>query len=185
MVYLFLKDGFEEMEALVTTDILRRAGIKVLLVGERIVTGSHGIAVQADIPYDAVNLADAEMLVLPGGLRGVNNLWADDRVRKLLTDADARGIKLAAICAAPTILGKLGLLQGKLAVCYPGAGKLAGANTSHGASVVTDGRITTGKAAGTSYAFALELARILTDSATAEKVRAEMYAGEPAPVIRA
>lgn len=184
MVYLFLKDGFEEAEALVTADVLRRAGAEVVLTGGDAVTGSHGIRVACDAPVDAVCLEKAEMLILPGGLAGVQNLKADARVMALLRDAAARGLRIAAICAAPTILGELGLLRGKLATCYPGCEDALEGAQLPGAGVVTDGKITTGKAAGTVYAFAYELARLLCGEEAADRVRAGMYAGEDAPVIR-
>lgn len=184
MVYIFLKDGFEEAEALVTADMLRRAGLKVVLVGNELVNGSHGICVKADMPVEDVSLDNAEMLILPGGLKGVENLSADERIPKLFKSALASGIRIAAICAAPSILGKLGLLNGKIATCYPGfESALTGAETP-GASVVTDGLVTTGKAAGTVYPFAFELIRLLCDDAASKKVCAGVYADEPVNVIR-
>ena len=186
MVYLFLKDGFEEAEALFPVDILRRADVELRIAGDGAVTGGHGVAVQPDCPIaDVVLTPDTEMLILPGGGAGVDNLWADERVRTLVTQAAARGIRLAAICAAPTILGRLGLLEGKLAVCYPGReGEMGGADTSSGAEVVTDGLITTAKAAGASAAFGLELARVLRGGETAERVRRAMYITDTLPTIR-
>ena len=184
MVYLFLKDGFEEAEALVTADVLRRAGLDLCLVGEKTVKGSHGIVVSADAAVEDVKLDDAQLLILPGGKSGVENLRADGRIAALLKDALARGIRIAAICAAPSVLGELGLLEGKLAVCYPGwEGALKGA-TVPAANVVTDGLITTGKAAGTVYWFAFELVKLLCGEAAAKKVCGDMYAGETASVIR-
>ena len=184
MVYLFLKEGFEEAEALVTADVLRRAGAQVALVGEKSVCGAHGIAVLTDADVPEVRLEDAEMLVLPGGLGGVEGLKADARVTELLRAASARGIRIAAICAAPTVLGALGLLEGKLAVCYPGCEDGLGGAEVVDADAVTDGRVTTGKAAGTVYAFAHELARLVCGEDAAERVRAGMYARADMTVVR-
>ncbi len=184
MVYLFLKDGFEEAEALVTADVLRRAGLDLCLVGEKTVRGSHGITVCADAAVEDVKLEDAQLLILPGGKAGVANLKADGRITVLVKDALARDIRVAAICAAPSLPGELGLLEGKMAVCYPGwEGALKGAVVP-GANVITDGLITTGKAAGTVYPFAFELVRLLCGEETAEQVRGAMYAGEQPSVIR-
>lgn len=184
MVYIFLKDGFEEAEALVTADVLRRAGAEVSLVGDGIVKGTHDIRVEADMPVSAVTLENAELLVLPGGLGGVKNMKADARIMELIPAALSKGIRVAAICAAPSILGELGLLNGKIATCYPGfEEKLTGAKTP-GVTVVTDGLITTGKAAGTVYPFAFELARLLCGEAAAEKVCASVYSAEKVAVIR-
>ena len=120
MVYILLAPGFEEAEALVPADLLRRAGIEVALAaleGDE-VTGGHGVTVKADLELARVELPRAEMLVLPGGTQGVSALWNSPSVCALIQEAVDREIPLAAICAAPTILGRLGLLRGKRAVCY-------------------------------------------------------------------
>ena len=122
MVYILLAPGFEEAEALVPADLLRRAGIETKLVsleGEA-VTGSHRITVRADASLAEIDLSGAEMLVLPGGGEGVKNLGAEARVEELVREAAGRDLWIAAICAAPTLLGRWGLLEGKKAVCYPG-----------------------------------------------------------------
>lgn len=184
MVYLFLKTGFEEAEALVTADVLRRAGLDLRLVGDGAVRGSHGITVTADLGMADVCLDDAEMLILPGGKGGVEGLKADADLPALLKAALEKGIRVAAICAAPSVLGELGLLDGKMATCYPGwEGALKGA-VLPGANVITDGLITTGKAAGTVYPFAFELVRLLCGEDAAVKVRGAMYAAETPSVIR-
>ena len=184
MVYLFLKDGFEEAEALVTADVLRRAGLDLRLVGEKTVRGSHGITVAADLPEEDVVPESAQMLILPGGKGGVAGLKADSRIATLVRAALDSGVRVAAICAAPSVLGELGLLEGKMAVCYPGWEGALKAAVVPGANVITDGLITTGKAAGTVYPFAFELVRLLCGEEAAEKVRGAMYAGEKASVIR-
>ncbi len=188
MVYLFLAEGFEETEALATADILRRAGLSLALCADGPVTGGHGICVLPDCGVDAVQLDDAELLVLPGGMPGVNNLWADARLRALLQNAAARGIPLAAICAAPLILGRLGLLEGRHAVCYPGfEGELRGARLAD-AEAVTDstgaGVIVTAKAAGSVFTFGLELTRLLRGEEKADAVKKAMHIAAKAAVLR-
>ena len=121
MVYIMLVDGFEEIEALEPLDILRRAGVEARTVGvvSGSVVGAHGIRVEADIAMDAVKKEEMEVLVLPGG-PGHQSLDADGGVQALIDYAYENGIYIAAICAAPSILGKKGLLQGKAATCFPG-----------------------------------------------------------------
>ncbi|MDR1592330.1 MAG: DJ-1/PfpI family protein [Prevotellaceae bacterium] len=122
-IYLFLADGFEEIEAVTTTDILRRAELHVTTVSigsSHTVVGAHGIAIEADTLFDDVDFSDAELLILPGGMPGTSHLDAHEGLKQLLVAHHAKGKKLAAICAAPLILGKLGLLNGIPAICYPG-----------------------------------------------------------------
>ena len=122
MVYMFLATGFEEVEALAPLDILRRAGVEVTTVGigGELITGAHGITVKADIA-DSVFRDDApEMVILPGGMPGTRNLDASPVVEAALSAVAANDGYLAAICAAPMVLGKRGLLKGKRAICYPG-----------------------------------------------------------------
>ena len=160
MVYVFFADGFEESEALVTVDMLRRGGLSVTMTalgGNKLVSGAHGITVSCDALLEEADCSDAEMLVLPGGLPGVTNLSASEKLCAILKDGAKRGVILGAICAAPSLLGSLGLLEGKKAVCYPGfESKLLGAVYTD-APVVTDGTIVTSKAAGTVYEFSFAL----------------------------
>lgn len=175
MVYLFLADGFEEIEALSCVDILRRAGIEILTAGVtgKIVAGAHGINVEADLLIDECR-DDAEMVILPGGSVGTDNLAASGRVASLVKDAAARNAYVAAICAAPTLLGGLGLLEGRRAVCYPGLERcLTGAIRSDD-RVCVDGRFITSRGPGTTSEFALTLVEILKDRQTAEKLRKGM-----------
>jgi 4-methyl-5(b-hydroxyethyl)-thiazole monophosphate biosynthesis len=180
MVYILLAPGFEEAEALVPADLLRRGGIETALTALRgqTVAGSHGITVQADLELEQVDVSRAELIMLPGGSVGVENLGKDDRVAALVRKQLARGGKAAAICAAPTLLGRWGLLEGKKAVCYPGleAG-LTGAQVPAGARVVQDGAIITGQAAGSAFDFGLKLVEALAGAETAEKVRHGVYYG--------
>ena len=152
--------GYEEVEALTAVDLLRRAGVTcdiISLDGSAAVTGSHGITVGADRGFDAADLSDYDGLVLPGGLKGTQNLASDGRVLTLLREFADAGKLTAAICAAPTVLGKAGVLKGKRAVCYPGMeDQLTGAVIGEEA-VVTDGAVITSRGLGTAIPFALAL----------------------------
>ena len=177
MVYILLAPGFEEMEALVPADLLRRAGLDVALVsleGE-LVLGGHNIAVKADMELSQVRLEDMQMLMLPGGGVGVANLGNDERVETLVKQACALDKNLCAICAAPSLLSKWGLLAGKAAVCYPTwKDRIPDANYRSGAKLAVDGRIITGQAAGASFEFGLELIEVLRGAETAQRVREEI-----------
>ena len=122
MVYMFLAEGFEEVEALAPLDLLRRAGVEVTTVGigSDSITGSHGITVKADVKDKKVKLENIDMVILPGGMPGTKNLDASETVHRALDLAKEQDAYVAAICAAPMILGKRGDLKDKDAVCYPG-----------------------------------------------------------------
>ena len=177
MVYLFLATGFEEVEALAPTDILRRAGISVNLVsttGEASVAGAHGIRVEADVLLNDIDFVDAEMLILPGGMPGAANLANNATLIERLRDHAYLDRPLAAICAAPFILGRMGLLQGKRATCYPGfEGELTGA-TYTGALVEKDGQFITGKGPAAAFEFGYTIVEQLKDKATADALRKGM-----------
>lgn len=173
MVYILLADGFETAEALCPCDMLRRANVPVQLVGVNgpVACSGQKVAVQTDITLEEVSLEEMELLMLPGGLVGVDNILASDAAMDLICKAAAAGKYVAAICAAPTILGKLGLLEGKRAVCYPGMeGGLIGAQPCVGECVVVDGNIVTGEAAGSSIAFGLKLVELLRGAEAERKV---------------
>lgn len=177
MVYVFLANGFEEIEALATADILRRAEIPVTTVGvgSKTVTGSHQISVVADLT-DAEFVYDGgvEMVVLPGGMPGTLELEKSVCVNSAVDRADSEGKYIAAICAAPSILGHKGLLRGKKACCYPGFEDQLIQATVVNDRVVHDGNIITSRGAGTVYEFAAKLVELLRDKETAEKVLASM-----------
>ena len=164
-VYVFLATGFEEIEALTPVDILRRAGMDVKLVsvtGSEIVKGARNIEVKADILFENIDRDFADILVLPGGMPGTTNLLNYEPLTKLVTDYFNAGKHIAAICAAPTIFGKLNLLKGKNATCYPGMeDELIGANVCY-ESVVTDSNVTTSRGMGTAIDFSLELLKIMS-----------------------
>ncbi len=174
MVYILLAPGFEEAEALVPADLLRRAGIDVALAALEgdWVTGGHGITVKADLEIEEVDLTRAEMIVLPGGGQGVRNLGECHSVAAMVQEAVDRDIPLAAICAAPTLLGRWGHLKGRRVVCYPGLeGQLDGGVADPSAQVAEDGGLITGRAAGAAFAFGLKLVEALAGKDRAEEVR--------------
>ena len=164
MIYMFLANGFEEVEALCPLDLLRRAGADVKTVGitGKQVTGSHNITVTADIlPEEIVLDRELEMIILPGGMPGTTNLDASGAVHEAIRFAAERGITIGAICAAPMIIGKLGYLSGRSAICYPGFEKyLIGANIS-AKSVVVDENFITAKGMGVAAQFGLALVNVL------------------------
>lgn len=176
-VLLFLADGFEEIEALATVDVLRRAGVQVTKVSINptgLVTGAHGIPVMADVLFEQAQYADADMLILPGGMPGAANLDAHEGLRRLITAHAEAGKWLAAICAAPMVYGHMGLLSGRKATCYPGfEGELAGAAYT-AAPVEKDGNIITGKGPAVVLPFAYALAEVLVGGEIVAQVKAGM-----------
>ena len=176
MVYLILGAGFEEAEAIVPCDLLRRAGVEVRLagIGGTDIPGSHGIPVHADCAAETVDLTQADMLILPGGLGGVRSIRGCEPVLRAAREMAQAGKWVAAICAAPTVLAELGLLEGRRATCYPGFEDRCTGAQMVDADVVTDGAITTGRALGAAIPFALELVRLLTDEQTAARTAEEI-----------
>ena len=173
MIPVFLANGFEEIEALATVDILRRAGVEVVTVGVggSNAVGAHGIAVCADIVEDELDIAAIDGVVLPGGMPGTTNLEASAMVQKTVAYAVDRNMLVAAICAAPSILGHGGYLNGKKSTCYPGfEQELTGAIVTN-SGVVADGNIITASGAGVAVDFALELVRYLVSDEMAESIR--------------
>ena len=173
MVYVLLANGFEEVEALTPVDYLRRCdGVNVVMVGigGSSVTGSHGITVQCDCSDDQCQLEDMDMVVLPGGMPGTLNLEKSPIVTTCAEYCAKNDIYLAAICAAPSVLGHLGLLNGKEAICFPGfEGELKGATISEN-PVCVDGKIVTAKGMGVAVQFGLTLAGLLTDKDVEKKI---------------
>ncbi len=170
---VFLADGFEEIEGLTVVDLLRRAGIEtrtVAVTGSLEVTGSHGIQVRADMLFEDMDDSDTELYVLPGGMPGTKRLAAHTALGKLLQDAAASGKKVAAICAAPSVLGGLGILEGRRATSYPGfEEQLSGAELST-EQVVVSGNITTSRGMGTAIPFGLALVAQLSGQAAADQL---------------
>lgn len=155
MVYMFLANGFEETEAIGCLDVLKRANIDVCTagVGGKQITGSHGVTVFADILVEDINWENIDGVILPGGMPGTTNLQNNETVIKAVKKCSEKGALVAAICAAPMVLGGLGILDGKNAVCYPGfEGYLTGAKVQSDL-VVADDNIITAKGAGASMLF--------------------------------
>lgn len=178
MIYLFLAEGFEEIEALTPVDMLRRAGkdIRTVGIGGKTVMGAHGIPVVADMSEEDFSDDAPEMIILPGGMPGTLNLDASPTVEKAIGAALSSGAYIAAICAAPTILGKRGLLVGKEATCYPGMEDgLIGAILSE-KTVVRDGNIITAAGMGAALDFALALVAIFCGEDKAKALRKAVVA---------
>ncbi|MCR5203681.1 MAG: DJ-1/PfpI family protein [Lachnospiraceae bacterium] len=203
--YIFLADGFEEVEALTTADILIRAGVEVKLVkvtlmgsdplresdpidssrgsdpNDAFVCGSHSIRVKADLALGvnvtADELTDGDCVILPGGMPGTKNLAASADVVRLIKAYNEAGKVVAAICAAPSVLGLNGLLNGKKATCFPGnEEKLIGATLVNTGAVI-DGNIVTGKSMGSAVTFGLAVTERLLGKEAADKVEASIYRG--------
>lgn len=173
-VYVFLADGCEEIEALTVVDLLRRAGVDtetISITEEQMIRGAHGIEIKADKLFDCEKCVEGAMLVLPGGMPGTVNLGQHKGLADLLARFHKEGKYLAAICAAPTILAKLGMLERRHAVSYPAKeAELAGAVIGK-EEVAMDGHIITSRGLGTAIPFALKLIEVLQGSEAAELIR--------------
>ena len=173
-VYIFLADGFEDIEGLTVVDLLRRAGIDIKTVSikeTKQIQTSHGITMLTDTTFAETDFADADMLVLPGGMPGTKYLAGYKPLTDLLTDFNSKGKKIAAICAAPSVLGQAGVLEGKHATCHPGfEEKLTGASVSYD-NVVTDGNVITSRGMGTVIDFGLAIVSYFGSEELVEDVR--------------
>lgn len=173
-IYAFMAPGFEEVECLSVVDLLIRAGLEVNLVsvGNTLdVAGAHQITVKADCMLADVDWDGGKAFFLPGGMPGAANLEASGELKAHITEEFEKGKRIAAICAAPSVLGAWGILEGRMATCYPGyEGKLTGATHTH-TGVVTDGSVTTARGLGYALDLGLELIRLLKDGETAAKVK--------------
>ena len=180
MVYVFIAHGFEEIEALAAVDVLRRADIKTLMagVGSKTITGSHGITVHCDIAEREVDMRAADMIVLPGGLPGTLNLEKSAVVQSCIDKALADEKWIGAICAAPSILGRRGLLAGKRVTCAPGFSDQLGDAVYTGASVEVDGKFITANGAGSAIAFALKLVECLVSREQALEIGSAMQCAD-------
>ena len=181
MIYMFLANGFEEVEALAPLDLLRRAGCDVTTVGVGggdTVVGAHGIAVGVDIPDTMFRDSKPEMIILPGGMPGTRHLDESRTVDAALRTAINTGAYVGAICAAPMVLGKRGYLQGKAAVCFPGFEEyLEGAILQpKGVTVAVDGKIITAVGMGVAIDFGLELVEALKGKEVASNLRTAILA---------
>ncbi len=172
-IYIFMADGTEEVEALTVVDILRRAKVNVITVsvmGRKQIVSSHKIGIECDELYGESDYMDGDMIVLPGGMPGTTHLKEHEALRKVLFAYKDAGKYLAAICAAPSVYGWNGMLEGKKAICYPGfEEELKGAIVTN-EGVVADGQFITSKGVGTAIDFSLELVKALVDEETAEGI---------------
>ena len=181
MVLLFLADGFEEIEALTQVDYLRRAGVDVVTVGlnGEYACGTRKIIVKADTVLEKVDYtSDVEMVILPGGLGGMNAMKSNEKVCSIVKKAESDGKYVTAICASPTIFAHLDMVKGKKCVCYPGMEDelIAAGGIYVNEPVVTDGKIITARAAGASEEFSFELIKVLKGEEVAENVRKSICA---------
>ena len=176
-IAVHLAEGFEEIEAVSIIDVLRRADfdVEVVSVGENLkVTGSHQIKISADKLFENTDYTDVEMIVLPGGMPGADNLNAHEGLRQQIISFHKDEKPIGAICAAPIVLGDLGILKNKTATCYPGyEDRLTGANTT-GASVEQDNNVITGRGAGVAIQFALKIVEFFKDKQEADKLAEKM-----------
>lgn len=176
-VNIYLAEGFEEIEAITVVDVLRRASIDARLVsitGKKAVKGAHGVVIEADELFEDADNMGADMLVLPGGMPGTKHLDEHKGLREVISDFAAKNKYIAAICAAPSVLGGMGLLNGRKAVCYPGFEcTLKGAVI--GVDIVSqEANFITSKGPGTAIYFALRLVEVLADKKTADELREGM-----------
>lgn len=176
-VYIFLADGFETVEALAPVDVMRRAGLDVVTVsimGRKDVLSAQNVTVLADELYENIAFDDADALVLPGGSVGTDNLSAHGALRALLVDACSRGLLVAAICAAPMVFGRIGVLKGKRATCYPGCeGDLFDAEYTAKA-VEQDGNIITACGPGASFEFGFAIVKHFCGADVVGTLRSQM-----------
>lgn len=170
----YFAPGLEECEGLVTVDLLRRAGVEVTIAAvspSTEITGAHGICVRCDALADSLDAGAYDAVILPGGMPGTENLYESETVRDALRRFDAEGRLIAAICAAPTVPGRLGMLAGRRATCYPGCeDQLSGAEHVE-CEVVTDGHFITGSGLGAAIPFALAIIAALEGEETAARVK--------------
>ena len=160
-VYVFLADGFEDVEALIPVDVWRRGGLDVVTVSTTdfpLVQSAHGVNIEADVMFEQCDFSDADLLFLPGGMPGATNLYEHKGVCKAVVDQHAAGKKVAAICASPAVvLAPLGILDGKRATCYPGFEKALTNSTYTGGLITVDGNVITGEGPAAAFPFAYEI----------------------------
>lgn len=181
--YIMLAEGFEEVEAVATADVLLRAGIEVVKVkiasGEcHGVKSAHGVVVKSDTSFEqkkVSDLMDGDAIILPGGQPGTRNLTADERVRELVQSYNSKGKIVAAICAAPTALAQFGVLEGKKVTCFPGCESGLSSAEFVGGPAVTDGNIITGKSMGCAIAFGLAIVAKLKGAEAAAALEKTLY----------
>lgn len=173
-VYVFLADGFEDVEALIPVDVWRRGGLDVTTVsimGDYTVESAHGVRMMADTLIEDIDVSDADLLFLPGGMPGASNLYGNQQVCEAVKAQAEKGKKVAAICAAPAVvLGQLGILNGKRATCYPGFENMLEGATYTGGLITIDGNITTGEGPAAAFPFAYDLLGQLVSPQVADQI---------------
>ena len=173
-VYVFLANGFEDVEALIPIDVLRRGNVEVITVSTTdtdIVESAHGVGIRADVMFDDCDFADADLLMLPGGMPGASNLFAHEGVCETIKNQHLSGHKVAAICASPAVvLAPLGVLDGKRATCYPGFEEALAKGHYTGALITVDGNVTTGEGPAAAFPFAYELLAQMTSPQEAQQI---------------
>ena len=171
---MFLAEGFEDIEALIPLDVLRRGGVdvKTVSVGDGyVVTSAHGVNIEADLMFAEMENEQADLLMLPGGMPGASNLYAHKELGQMLLHQHAEGKKISAICAAPAVvLAQLGILNGRRATCYPGFEQLLTQATYTGDLVTVDGNITTAEGPAAAFPYAYELLAQLVNKDTADQI---------------
>lgn len=175
MIYMLLTDGFEDIEALETLDILRRAGLRAKTVGisAKAVKSSHNVTVMCDIAFEDTDFSDMRMLILPGG-PGHTAFSESDKVQKLITSAYEKGLYIAAICASPSVIGKMGLLKGKRFTCFPGFEDLVKGGIYSPEKVVSDGQFITAKGAGAASEFGFEIVTLFKGERISSELKKQM-----------
>lgn len=176
MLYMFFADGFEEVEAIAALDVIRRAKIDIASVGvgSKTVTGSHNVTIKTDLDDEEATFTGLEGVILPGGMPGTENLLASDRVNRAIDFCASQNKLVCAICAAPMILGRKGLLEGREAICFPGfESELAGAVISD-KYVCRDGNIITAKGMGSAVEFGLAIVSYFKDEEFASELRSSL-----------
>ncbi len=179
MICVFLAKGFEEIEAITPIDVLRRANldVKTIGIGGKIIEGTHGIKIEADLEIENLNINDIDGIILPGGMPGTTNLSKNEKLKDIILKCNEKKQMIAAICAAPSILGEMGILKDKKACCYPGfEDKLLGANISSEEVCVSE-NIITSKGPGTALNFSLKIVEYICGKEIKEKVRKSMQCG--------
>lgn len=172
-IAVHLAEGFEEIEAITIIDVLRRAGLDVVMVsvtGQLAVNGAHNIPVVADLLFEGVDYSEIEMIILPGGMPGSKNLDAHEGLKAQIKMFAEHEKTLGAICAAPLVLGNLGLLNGKKATCYPGFEEYLKGAIMKNQLVVADENIVTGKGVGAALQFALKIVEKLVSKEKADQL---------------
>ncbi len=178
VISVLLADGFEEIETFTTIDILRRLNLDVKtfsINGARQVTGAHGIIIKSDFPFKSTDIENSQVLVLPGGMPGAENLRQHTRLKRSICIAEERGAVLAAICAAPMVFGQCGILKGRRATCYPGFEKWLEGAIYTANRMEIDGNIITAKGPGVSVEFAFAIASRFVSEEEIQELRKGMF----------